>query len=917
MRRAALVVLVASSTVIACAHEASTPPAEDPAAPIATVTSATTPHATPPVEEAPAPRDDGRLPALATPSHYAIALDIDPAQPRFHGTAAIDLEIAHPTAHVVLHGHDLNVTDVGATFGSKALAGTSTVRAAHGGQEPQELVLIFPEPLPAGRATIRITYDAPFADDLSGLYRVKEGERWYAFTQFESTDARRAFPCFDEPAYKATYDVTIRAPKGMLAVANTPERTHEDDAGAVRYEFATTPPLSSYLVAFAVGDFDVREGSKSPVPVRLITVKGKAALGDFAIDATAGLVKKLGEYFALPYPFAKLDVLAVPDFRAGAMENPGLVTFREELLLQDSKHASVRAQRYAALTIAHELAHMWFGDLVTMQWWNDVWLNEGFATWMETKVTDAWRPEYTVHTEAVSDAKDVMDTDALASARAVRQPVRTNGEIEEAFDGISYQKGAAVLAMIERWIGEEAFQRGVRDYIRGHAWKNATADDLLGALDRASGRDVSAMAATFLDRPGVPVVAVKSSCNAGKTSFDFAQSAWRPLGAAAPTDTSPWRVPVCVHEASGADECTLLTGASAHVDTKAACGATTYPNASEAGYYRVSVSEHDARAIARDAQHLDAASRIGVVSNLWAQVRAGDLAPSLLLEVLPSFDGETDGYVISQVIDTLYAVDHALVHEAARPAFRSYVAARMAGHKKRLGWQAKPNESDASAQVRPHVLQVLGDLAHDTITIREADALATRWIADPNSVDADVAPVAVRVASIRGDATRWDQLRAAAKSAKAPLDRIVALSGLGTFEDPKVLGHTFDLLLSDEVKMQDFSYVLGSRYEASIFTRPDAARAFFAWLNAHWEAARAKLPGPLAGRYARVMEGACSADERDAELSFLQPHLADVEGTTRPLAEEAESVTSCAELRAHGAESVARFFGAKIARSAR
>jgi aminopeptidase N len=912
MRRVVLAVLVASSAVAACAHEPATPgPVEPEVAPIATVTSATTVQTTP-IEEAPAPREDGRLPALATPSHYAVTLDIDPTQPRFHGTTTIDIDVAHPTAHVILHGRDLNITDVGATFGSKAIGGTSTTRAPHGGTQPEELVLIFPEPLPKGRATISLTFDAPFAADLSGLYRVNDGGRWYAFTQFESTDARRAFPCFDEPAYKATYDLSIRTPKGMLAVANTPERTHADDASATQYEFATTPPLSSYLVAFAVGDFDVREGAKDPVPIRLISVKGKAQLGDFALDATAGLVKKLGDYFALPYPFPKLDVIAVPDFAAGAMENPGLITFREELLLMDPKHSSVQDQREAALTVAHELAHIWFGDLVTMQWWNDVWLNEGFATWMETRATDAWRPEYAVHTEAVASAQHVMDLDALTSTRAVRQPVVTRGEIEEAFDGISYEKGAAVLAMIEHWVGEETFQKGVRDYVRAHAWKNAKADDLLGALDRASGRDVSGMAATFLDRPGVPVVAVKSSCNAGKASFELTQSAWRPLGTQPATDTAPWRVPVCVHQASGKDACTDMTSDHAVLESAGSCGAWAFPNANEAGYYRFSLSEHDVRALSRDVSHLDAASRIGLVSNLWAQVRAGELSADVLLDVLRSLDRETDGRVVREVIDTLYAVDHTLVDDGTRPAFRAYVAARMAGQKKRLGWQKREGEDDGTALVRPHVLQILGELARDPATLREADTLATRWLADPKSVEADVAPVALHVAASHGDGALWNELRAVAKTAKNPSDRITALSALGAFEDPKVLGSTFDLLLTDEVKMQDFGYVLGGRRSnVAIYRRPDAARAFFAWLNAHWDAARAKLPGGLAGEYSQLLAGACSTNERDAELAFLEPHMAEVDGAKRPLAEQAEGVTQCAAVREQGAPAVAKFFSVK------
>ncbi len=913
MRRA-LTVLLASSALVACAHDAAAPPASGPeAAPIATVTSATATQPASPVEDAPPARDDGRLPALATPVHYAISLDVDPTQPRFHGVASIDVDVPHPTAHIVLHGRDLNVTDVSATFGSKAVGGTSAARVAHGGIEPEELVLSFAEPLPKGRATLTLTYDAPFAADLSGLYRVKEGANWYAFTQFESTDARRAFPCFDEPALKATYDLSIRAPSGMLAVANTPERAHDDDAGATRYEFATTPPLSSYLVAFAVGDFDVRQGTKDPVPVRIITVKGKAFLGDFALDATAGLVRKLGEYFALPYPFPKLDIVAVPDFAAGAMENPGLITFRESLLLLDPKHTSLDAQREASITIAHELAHIWFGDLVTMRWWDDVWLNEGFATWMETRATDAWRPEYAVHTEAVAQAQHVMDLDSLASARAVRQPVVTRNEIEESFDGISYEKGAAVLAMIEHWVGEDAFQRGVRDYVRAHAWKNATADDLLGALDRASGRNVTAMAGTFLNRPGVPVVAVKSSCSGGKASFDLTQSAWRPLGAPPASEASTWSIPVCLHPGNGKDECTDLTEAHSVFASKGGCGVPTFPNASEAGYYRFSLPERDARALARDASHLDSASRVGLVSNLWAEARAGGLSPDVLLDVLPAFDRETDGRVVIELVNTLYGIDHTLVDDAARPAFRAYVTARMAAQKSRLGWQRKGGDDDGSALARPRVLQILGEVAHDAATIREAERIATQWLADPTSVDADVAPIAVHIAAAHGDGALWDQLRVAAKSAKTPANRIIALQALGAFEDPKVLTRTFDLVLTDEVKMQDVRYVLGSRRDPTltVFARTEGARTLFGWLSTHWEAARAKLPGDLAWTYARVLEGVSSAGERDAELAFLQPHMADVGSAKRPLAEEAEAATTRVELRAHGAPSVTRFLSAK------
>jgi hypothetical protein len=352
-----------------------------------------------------------------------------------------------------------------------------------------------------------------------------------------------------------------------------------------------------------------------------------------------------------------------------------------------------------------------------------------------------------------------------------------------------------------------------------------------------------------------------------------------------------------------------MTTAHATLATRdAKCPAWTYPNAGSAGYYRFALSEPDARALAHNESQLDAPSRIGLVSNLWASVRSGDLAPNVALGVLPSFDRETSGHVVSGVVRTLYAVDKALVSNDARPAFRAYVAARMAAHKRRLGWQPAPGEDAASGMARADVLEVLGDLARDPATLREADVLAKRWLADPTSVDADVAPVAVSVAAMNGDAALWSALRAVAAAAKLPADRVIALEGLGAFQDPKLLGQTFDLMLSDEVKMQDLRYVLGRRGGArGALSRPEAARALFIWLNAHWEQAKAKAPGPLAGYYAAVLESACSPEERDAELGFFQPRMADVEGAARPMAEQAEAATSCAELRARGAGAVATF----------
>jgi alanyl aminopeptidase len=889
-------------------------PATTPTAPGST--AATTAPAT---AAPPPPREDGRLPALAAPARYAVSLTVDPTQPRFQGTATILVDVLQPTATLVLHGRDLHVASVTlqAGTGGAPLTGASSVRMAHGGLHADELVLTFPSVVPAGRATLTVAYDAPFGTELSGLYRVKEGDRWYAFTQFEATDARRAFPCFDEPSFKVPFDLSIETPKGMIAVTNAPEKAHADTPAGTRFDFVTTPPLPSYLVAFAVGDFDVRVGGTSPIPMRLISAKGKGALGGTALEVTEGIVKKLGDYFGISYPYAKLDVVAVPDFAAGAMENPGLITFREELLLQDPARSPVSAQRNQALVIAHELAHIWFGDLVTMQWWNDVWLNEGFATWMEAKVVDQWRPTMGARLEEVSNAQEVMNTDALSSARAVRQPVASTSEIGEAFDGITYQKGSAVIGMVEHWLGEETFQRGVREYMKAHAWKNAKADDLLAALDHASKKDVTGMAATFLDRSGVPNVAVTSSCAGSALKFELRQSAWHPLGVT-PKDTTaaPWTIPVCVQtgaQATGGGKsssaCTELAGEHGALQMLTArCPAWSYPNAEEAGYYRFSLPEKDIRAIAGAHEQLDLANRVGFVANLWAQVRAGTVGSDVLLDALPAFDADTERHVVEQVARVLEEVNQSLIDDAARPAFRAYVAARMTARKRALGWAPKPNERETSdrALSRERVLLAMGELARDPATLKEAEERALSWLKDPASVDANVAGIALRIASVKGGEARFEALRTAARQAKTPQDRITALRAMGSFTEPGAQRRVFDLVLTDEVKMQDIRYVLGT----GAMSRPGSSEALYEWMKGHWDAVRAKFPGGQTRRFLPIVGTACTKAEHEDMSAFFAPRVTEIEAAKRPFAVESERSSACVALREHAAPAIAARFGA-------
>ncbi len=864
---------------------------------------------------APPPDVDGRLPATALPERYKVSLRVDPAKTRFSGTVSIQVSIPAPTWHVVMHARDLHVARATALVGPRAFPATAATRPAPDGVADEELVLTFAELLPAGGALLEVEYDAPFGSELSGLYRVEEAGRFYVFSQFEATDARRAVPCFDEPGYKTPYEVTIIAPRGMVALGNSPEVATEEGAdGMVVHRFAPTPPLPSYLLALAVGDFDFAEGRKAPVPIRVVTTRGRAGQAASALEAADALVSRLGEYFDLPYPFAKLDLIAVPDFAAGAMENPGLLMFRDGLLLQDPSRVTTGLRRAQAVTIAHELAHQWFGDLVTMRWWDDLWSNEGFATWAEAAMVDAWKPAFGATLEQVAGVGHVMDADALASARAVRAPVRTNEEAKAAFDGLTYDKGAAVLRMIEGWLGPGTFRRGVQKYVHDNAWKGASADDLFRALDYVSGEHVGKFAGAFLDRAGVPEVVARVACVEEKTKIDLRQGQWRPLGGEAPKEPLFWTLPVCVTVDGRKGKACFTLGQEPIVrELGPGCPSWVYPNADEAGYYRFVLDREKLLALARAGRSLDPIARLGLVSNGWAAVRAGAIQPAAMLDVLRALDGETSRLVLGEIVSVLRGVDDALVDEVTRARYRRYVAARLAPRKRALGWEAPAGKRAAPAASqtaddeleleRQNILSTMGELARDDATLTEAEAYARKWLESPSSVPSDVAAVAVPLASIRAGKPRLDELRTAAKSAGSPEQRAIALRAMGAFDDPAVLSDAFDVALTGEVKLSELRHIFGSALDHRA-ARP----ALYAWEKAHWAKLDERWPGSFGrGQLLGVLGTMCTAPEREDARVFFAEATKGLEGLKRALDEALEASALCVALREHGAADVARY----------
>jgi cytosol alanyl aminopeptidase len=779
----------ALALVAGCATETSGgPPSAAPGRGTAPIASAARPSMPPP------PRDDGRLPGSVRPEGYQLRLDVDPGRPRFSGTVLIPSTVTEPTTFIVLHARNLTIERAEVRQKAARVPALATSRNAAGGKgEPEELVLSLPQVLEPGPAEIEIAFEGPFDESLQGLYRVEEGGAHYAFTQFEPTDARRAFPCFDEPGFKVPIDLTLEIPRGLRAVANSAERDVRPSADGARdvVRFETTRPLPSYLLAFAVGPLDVREHTGGKTPIRLITTKGKGDNGAIALDAAAALLAELETYFGAPYAYGKLDIAAVPDFAAGAMENPGLVTFREELLLLDPTQATTEDHRRTAEVIAHELAHQWFGNLVTARWWDDLWLNEGMATWVESKMVDVYRPAFHSGEEALAQKLEVMDLDVLPSARAVRQPVRSTSEALEAFDEVTYVKGAAVLRMIEGWVGPDAFRTGIQGYLRANQHKNATAGDLMDFLGRASGsHDVGAVASTFLDKPGLPRLSVELLCEKdGKSPrVRIATTAMRTGPGADKPGT--WRFPACfAFDAKGRKtQCVEIDPAAREIPLQAEhCPAWIFPNADDRGYYRYSLTPADwDRLLRSHLAGLVTAERVSALSDAWALVRAGSGDSELPVRMLRELTGNRERLVVEGMSNLLHAMSEDVLREEDRAAFARLVREVFGPTAARVGWVPDPFEqracprcdkttSDELTLLRTAILEALAFLGEDKDVQKRATDRAKAYLEGSKDVRPENGRLALRIAARHPSSQLFDALVKRATAADAtPQDRIAA-----------------------------------------------------------------------------------------------------------------------------------------------
>jgi len=843
-----------------------------------------------------------RLPEVARPENYKLTFTPDLEKATFEGDETIAIRVLKSTSEITLNAADIDFHDVSITSGGTTQKATVTPE-----KEKEMVVLAVEKPLAAGPATVHITYTGILNSEMRGLYLGKDDQgRKYAATQFEATDARRGFPSFDEPDYKATFDITAVADKGQVAISNYKVVSDTPGPGDKHtVKFATTAKMSSYLAALVIGNFEYIEGSVDGIPIRVYSTPGKKEMGKFALDAAEYIVGYYDKYFGIKYPYGKLDLVGLPDFSAGAMENVGCITFREVILLIDEKQGSVDLKKTIASVTAHEIAHMWFGDLVTMKWWDDIWLNEGFATWMENKPVAKWKPAWNYDLDNVSGTGGTLNVDSLANTRPIHQAAETPAQIQELFDGIAYGKAASVLRMLESYLGEETFRAGVNAYLQQHQYANATADDFWDTQAKTSKKPVDKIMPTWVKQPGAPIVNVKAQCSGSSTNVTLAQQRYyydRSKFEAA--NDQLWQIPLCLKgSASGnSAKCELMTKKE-ETFTLPGCSNWVLTNAGATGYYRTGYQPDAVRALASDAESkLTPAERIALQNDIWASVRVGREPVGDYLAFAQGLQSDRNRAVLEDVLGRINYIGQYLVNDNDRDAFRGWLRQYLAPAIKEVGWEPKAGESDEQKTLRSRLLGALGYDARDPEALAQARKIADKALADPSSVDRELAGGAFALAALNGDPEFYDKLMAGLKSPKSPEEYYIYFFTLPQFSDQKLLQRTLDFAVSPDVRSQDALGLI-----TGVLGNPAGEKLAWDFIQSHWDAI-AKAGGPFAS--AQVVGATsvfCDAGMRDQVTQFFTAHK--VEAAERTYKQSIERINNCVDLKSQQEPQLASWLG--------
>jgi aminopeptidase N/puromycin-sensitive aminopeptidase len=820
-----------------------------------------------------------RLSSSEVPTHYTLKLTPDLKTATFSGFEKIDVNLAEPAKVITLNAAELEIQSVVVFPNGPRQTGTVTFD-----KDKQQASFAFPKPLPAGSATLEIHFTGVLNNELRGFYLSKTARRNYAVTQFESTDARRAFPCFDEPAFKARFDISLVVDANDTAISNGQivSDTFGPGAGKHTLEFATTPRMSTYLVAFLVGDFECTAGNQDGVDIRVCSTPDKVALTAYGVGIAKYMLHYYNDYFGIPYPLKKLDLIALPDFEAGAMENFGAITYREADLLIDPKVATVEQKVNVSLVIAHEMAHQWFGDLVTMKWWDNIWLNEGFATWMENKSVAAMHPEWNMPLMVAAGEQGTLDLDAQATTRAIRARADTPDQIEQMFDGISYGKAGAVLLMVEHYLGEETFRKGVHEYLAAHLYANATAEDFWNAQTTVSGKPVDKIMDSLVAQPGEPIV---SFGEPAEGNVSVSQKRFYLSPSAKPDERQKWTIPVCFKSAG----CEVLAPSDTSLPYSPA--KLFYANAEGKGYYRSDYTPSEfAALVAQVESGLKPAERISLIGDQWARVRANQAPVGDYLNLAAAARNDSNADVTSVALNGVNAVYHQLASTPEeRAALSAWIDKTYTPMFYLLG-QASGFDTDDKRRLRAALLVEVGSYGHSQPVIRLARHVAELYLADPASIDSTYGQAALTVAARNGDAALFDRLQKVYETSDNPQLKIFALQLLAQFPSPELEKRALDYAASGAVRSQD------ARNQFTLPLQGTETRDL-AWdyMKTNWDKVQAQITIGAGGRLIDATGDFCTAAARDDVKNFFAVHK--VAASDASLRHAVENIDGCIEFR--------------------
>lgn len=851
------------------------------AAPLGAGASTAGPAVAPVAGPTVAPTPPGlRLPDDVRPTRGELELTIVPAAAALDGVARYQVAVARPTAVVWLNAVGLEV--------ASATIDGQVAQVIPGGD--QAIGVMAAAPLATGVATVEVRFRAPIARDRSvGVYAEREGDAWYAYTFFEAIDARRAFPCFDEPAFKIPWTLRLRVRAEHVALGNAAVVAETPEPGGMKLvTMAETRPLPSYLVAFVVGPFELVAGGvagRAQTPVRFVVPAGRAAETRYAREVTPKVVAALEDYFDMAYPYGKLDVAVVPRYW-GTMEHPGLVAMGQPLtLIPPARETRDRKRSYANI-LAHELAHYWFGDLVTMAWWDDTWLNEGLGTWLDAKITDAVEPGWRFLDDGVGNVEEALDADALPAARAMRQVVDSADGIQASFDNATtYAKGAAVFAMFERWLGPERWREIIRAHVRAHADGSATADDFLATVATRVDPTAAAALGSFLAQPGAPLVTMDVRCVDGAARLALAQRRLLPVGLPDP-DARRWQIPVCVRSGvgrgPGVETCVVLADAAAEVALPGPCPTWLAPHVDGHGYYRATVTG----ASLPPATQLTRRERLRAIGELGSARSRGDVPVAAAIGAGLQLVADRDARVARWGI-SLTAVRRSLLDDDLDARYLRLLDRAFGKRARALGWQRRAGDDDDVQALRQALVPLVAE--RDRRLGAEATTLARAALRDPAAVPDDLLGPVLRVAAARGDRALFDELLAAARATPDRRHRGRLLNALAWFADPALAALARATLTDASFDLREARPIVF----VQLSRRPTRAAAW-AWL-------RDALPGLLArmrqdeaaGMIGAVATGVCTPEQRAEAAALLTPLTAGIAGAAHALANGLAEADRC------------------------